>query len=293
MGIALETAVGLFLTAKRAEGAKDATLTWYGHRLRRFVGQYGGQDVGEIRLDEVRAYMVKMLETDFSGHTKFTLVRVVRTLFKWLYEERRIDDNFYRRIKLPKLPDPPPKAIDMADVRVLLGACGNDPAGCRDRAVMLFLLDTGCRAGGVCGLRVRDLDFEHLRATVFEKGEKGRVVLFTPRTADALAMWMNCRPFPSAEAVFTSMREATPMTQNSVIQMMKRHKRTTGVSGRVNPHAFRHTFAREFLLNGGDLASVSHMMGHTQLAVTKQSYARFLTEELRDKHDRFSPVNHL
>jgi hypothetical protein len=88
-------------------------------------------------------------------------------------------------------------------------------------------------------------------------------------TARSRNLRMNCRPFPSADAVITSMRGTVPITQNSVIQMMKRRKQMTGVKGRVNPHAFRHTFAREFLLNGGDLASVSHMMGHTQLAVAR------------------------
>ena len=83
------------------------------------------------------------------------------------------------------------------------------------------------------------------------------------------------------------------MNPNSVIQMLRRHKRRAGVTGRVNPHSFRHAFAREYILNGGDLASVSDIMGHSQLAVTKQFYAVFNAEELRDKHTAFSPVSHL
>lgn len=158
---------------------------------------------------------------------------------------------------------------------------------------MLFLLDTGCRVGGLCGLKVSDLDFEHLRASLFEKGEKARMALFGEKTAEALAAWMNGRPFPDAKPVFTSMREPRPMTPNSVIQLMKRYKKRGGLTGRINPHAFRHAFAREYILNGGDLASVSEMMGHTQITVTKQFYAVFQAEELREKHDKFSPVSHL
>jgi len=75
--------------------------------------------------------------------------------------------------------------------------------------------------------------------------------------------------------------------------MLRRHPKRRGVIGRVHPHAFRHAFVGEHILNGGDLASVSEMMGHTQIAVTKQFYAVFQAEELRAKHDAFSPVSHL
>ena len=75
--------------------------------------------------------------------------------------------------------------------------------------------------------------------------------------------------------------------------MLRRYKRRAGLQGRVNPHAFRHAFAREYILNGGDLASLSDFMGHTQIAVTKQFYAVFLAEELRAKHDAFYPVSRL
>jgi len=83
------------------------------------------------------------------------------------------------------------------------------------------------------------------------------------------------------------------MNPNSVIQMLRRLKRRAGIQGRVNPHAFRHAFAREYIMNGGDLASVSQLMGHTQIAVTKMFYAVFRAEELREKHREFSPASRL
>jgi integrase/recombinase XerD len=83
------------------------------------------------------------------------------------------------------------------------------------------------------------------------------------------------------------------MTGSTAIQMLRRMGKRAGVSGRVNPHAFRHAFAREFMLNGGDIGTVSQILGHTQIAVTKQFYAVFSTEELRGEHDRFGPVSRL
>jgi site-specific recombinase XerD len=129
-----------------------------------------------------------------------------------------------------------------------------------------------------------------LRARLFEKGDKARMALFEERTSKAVQAWLRVRPFPESEAVFTSLREDRPVSPNTVLQMLRRHKRRLGIRGRVNPHAFRHAFAREYILNGEDLASVSEMMGHTQIAVTKQFYAVFQAEELRAKHEAYSPV---
>jgi len=289
----VEQAVDVFLMALRADGVKPETVVWYQHRLSRFVSLYRGRDIRKVGLDEVRAYIVQVQELNFAPYTFFTLVRAIRRLFKWLYEERRVDGDFHKRIRLPRLPQPVPKGIEMSEVVALLDQCNGSLAGVRDRAVILFLFDTGCRVGGLCGLRVGELDLGHRSARLLEKGEKARTVLFGTPTEKALRGWMRARPFPQSEYVFTSMREDRPVSGNTVIQMLRRHAKRAGVTGRVNPHAFRHAFAREYILNGGDLASVSEMLGHSQISVTKQFYAVFQAEELRDKHEAFSPVSHL
>ena len=78
-----------------------------------------------------------------------------------------------------------------------------------------------------------------------------------------------------------------------MILMLRRVGKRAGVSSSVNPHAFQHAFVGEFILNGGDIGTVSQILGHCQISVTKQFYAMFTTDELKGEHDRFSPVSHL
>ena len=75
--------------------------------------------------------------------------------------------------------------------------------------------------------------------------------------------------------------------------MLKRLKRRTGVKGPVNPHSFRHGFARAYLSNGGNLASLADTLGHSDLSVTWQAYAIFTTDEFKTAHTRYSPVAQL
>jgi integrase/recombinase XerD len=71
--------------------------------------------------------------------------------------------------------------------------------------------------------------------------------------------------------------------------MLKRRAKEAGIEGPVNPHGFRHFFAREFLLSGGDLATLADLMGHSSVEVTRNSYAIFTERELK-KHRRYSPI---
>jgi integrase/recombinase XerD len=168
-------------------------------------------------------------------------------------------------------------------------------ADLRDRAAILMLADTGCRVGGLCGLQVSDLDFENRLAVVIEKGAQTRKVPFSPPSARALVNWLQVRPRDRGPWVFVSLgnKAEGQLSPGAVGQMLKRRAKRVGVEGMVNPHSFRHAFAREFLMNGGDLGSLSDLLGHKGVEVTKDYYAIYLVQELQEKHRRHGPVARL
>jgi site-specific recombinase XerD len=286
-------AIEKLMIALLADGIKDVTEKWNRVRLKRFASLYGAWDINNVDIDVIRGYIVWLRNDNLSPNYFYGHVRVIRRLFKWLYEERVIDDPFWKRIKLPKLPPAEPKGVDLEDVKKLLSACDDSIAGKRNKAIIYFLIDTGCRVGGLCRLKVDDIDFENLFARIIEKDDKPRKILFGEKTRRVLMDWLEAREHKNSQFVFTSLKNDCSMNPNSVIQMLRRLAKRTGVEGHVNPHAFRHGFAREYIKNGGDLASVSDLLGHDQIAVTKAYYAVFLIEEHREKHQSFSPVNYL
>lgn len=66
-----------------------------------------------------------------------------------------------------------------------------------------------------------------------------------------------------------------------------------GVCPSVNSHGFRHDFAKMYLIDGGDLASLSDIMGQSDVKVTKDSYTVFVTDELKRKHDQHTPLSNI
>ena len=65
--LTLQDAVESFLVALRADGVKPETISWYRHRLSRFIALYGKRDVRSISIDEVRAYIVMVRKFGYWG----------------------------------------------------------------------------------------------------------------------------------------------------------------------------------------------------------------------------------
>jgi integrase/recombinase XerD len=193
-----------------------------------------------------------------------------------------------RNIKDPTAPkQDAPKAADVSDViKIYQTIDVTTQIGRRDRAIIAFLVDTGARAGGTVTLKVSNVDMVNRRAIVTEKGSKARRVMFTEFTAVCIASWMDIRS--PVEPLFYNLRTLRPLTVSGLNQLMKRLKKRAGVYGRANPHAMRHAFAREYLKAGGDLATLSRLMGHSDIATTAAYYAVFAQDELADRHDQFS-----
>jgi len=307
----LAEAVEQFIVACQAAGLAPRTVKWYRGKLRPFVAAHAGLGVEEVSRQQVRQYIVALQQRDrrYEGHpyhvpikgglSPFTVrghVQAIRRLFSWLVEEGHLspEANPMLRIPTPRRPQQPPKGVAMEDVRRLIDACaGGSIADRRDLAVILFLIDTGCRVGGLVSLKPGYLDLERGRAIVREKGDKARVVAFTDVTADAIREWLAVRPAGEEDFVFRAIHSQAPLTGTAVRELIKRRSKRAGVNGRVNPHAFRHGFARQYLLNGGDLSTLSQLMGHTDVRITREFYAVYAAEELARLHRKYSPVAHL
>jgi site-specific recombinase XerD len=307
----LVEAIEMFLLALRADGRSEATVESYHRKLDQLVAFLGNIPVAKITVNDLRRYVVHLrnqttrwsdhpnLEEKEGGLSPFTIhsyITHMKRLFSWLEEEEEIEVNPARRIKNPQPKRREPKAIEMQDLlRLLATTEGESEADLRDRAAILMLADTGCRVGGLCGLQVGDLDLENRLAVVIEKGAQTRKVPFSAPSAEALVNWLKVRPQDQGPWVFVSLgnKAEGQLSPGAVGQMLKRRAQQVGIEGLVNPHSFRHAFAREFLMNGGDLGSLSDLLGHKGVEVTKDFYAIYLFQELQEKHRRHSPVARL
>jgi len=292
-----------YLLACTADGLSQSTINWYRSLLTPFCTDFQDHDIEAIKANDIRQYIVELQnrtvrypdapqkpeqngglsEASIAAH-----VRALHSFWNWCVREYDIH-NPMANIRRQKNPAPKPKAISPSDFVRLFNATGDDDMGKRDRAILCFLADTGCRIGGLLGLQINDLVIDDRKAYVVEKGDLRRAVVFTSYTVQILQQWLTVRESDAA-TVFVSMTTGNPLSNSGVNQILRRLKARAGVTGRVNPHSFRHNFAREYLRNGGDLATLAALLGHSEISTTAAYYAVFSHDELADFHEKFSPL---
>lgn len=280
-------AVEGFLAAQAGE-VSLSTRAWYRQRLMKFVEFAGPIKIEDVTPATLRAYRADLVDRDLSPHSIHGYQRSLRRLFAWLVQEGVVKRNIARDVPLVRLPPQPPKALSDDDMERLLDRLPSESV--RDRAIILLLIDTGCRVGGLTSLTLDSLDLPNNCATVIEKGNRGRRVYFTEMTADAIALYKAGRPRADTDILFLS-NSGNPLTTNGIRLLLERVGKRAGVRGRCNAHSFRHAFARSFLRNGGNLAALGRILGHTPGSpVTARYYAVWDDRELQEFHGRYSPL---
>ncbi len=293
--ISIEFALATFIVAGRAEGLSKRTLAWYEMIVRDTFASDLGEDVtAAVTLPVLRSFLAdlrgrkskKRPDRDISPATVRTYARGLKRFCGWLHQEGYLSVNPAARLRLPKAAKRIPKGVCLADIRRMVAV-----ADVRERALIYFLIDTGCRAGEVCGLLLSQVDLAAGTAVVVGKGDKERTVYLVGPTLIALRAWLVARSESKAAGhVFHGIRG--PLLPVGLYQVLKRVAARAGVAERWNTHAFRHAYAREHLLNGGDLASLADLLGHEDVQTTK-IYSTFTGAELQRQHARCSPAAHL
>lgn len=278
------------------------TRQWYTNKLRSLADHLGDVPLEEVDIHQLRQWRADLLGQQdrwadhptlptrnggLSRHTVHGYIRAARRFFRWCVLEQLLETSPAARLHPPRLPDTEPKAISREDLDKILSAA--EDSGPRDYALVRFLADTGCRLGGLAGLTIEDLDLKRNRAIVREKGKGGsgnvRAVYFGETTTAALETYIGER---TTGPVWLGTRG--PLTRGGIYQAIKRLAKRAGVDGRYNPHAFRHAWAKIALENGADLGTVSQVLGHSDIAVTHNSYGRWTDGELADRARQFSPL---
>ncbi|CAG1013050.1 MAG: tyrosine-type recombinase/integrase [Anaerolineae bacterium] len=283
----INIAIPAFIASKAADGIDLKTLKWYGHMLKPLTDGYGRVEVRLITTADMRELMISLRSRTASKATLSGYSTALRAFWAWIEGETG-KVNPMSGIKKPGRPTPQPKAIRPEDLKALYVACGSGWIGARNRALLLMLADTGMRAQGLISLKIDDLDLGRRRAIVREKFGKTRPVPFTRLTAAMLKAYLLARP-KNGTILFCS-GDGAGLSYWGLREILRRLALRAGVYGRANLHSFRHFAAREYLRQGGDLATLSELLGHADVGTTAAHYAVYDSDELAARHDQHSPL---
>jgi site-specific recombinase XerD len=251
----------------QAENRAQRTIKVYSTGLRQYR-QYCVDNGLPEELDRktVRAWIASLMEAGLEPATADVRLTAVKRYAAWLYDEDETDTNILLGLKAPKLGQKIVRPLSLDDIRALLAACrGKDLLARRDEAVIRLMLDTGLRAGELCGLQVGDVKITAGTAVVIGKGNKERTVAFGPQTARALDRWLRVRrehgKAKASTALFLGGMGRT-FGYPGLARALALRGEQAGI-GPVNPHKLRHTWASRWKDAGGSEQSMMALAGWT------------------------------
>jgi site-specific recombinase XerD len=254
-----------FLRHLRAEGRSSATLRLYGQAVTFFSRWLESEDrtatLDELTRPAIREWLAVLSDTHEPGTVKVRY-RGLHRFCSWLVEEQELPGNPMSTLSPPTLKMKPVPVITDEELAALLKACnGKEFNDRRDEALIRFLLDCGVRISEACGLRLDQLDLDQGMALVKGKGSKVRPVYFGARTARALDRYVRMRShhrWAHLDALFLTQRGA--LSPDGARERIRIRGEMAGIDG-LHPHRFRHTFAHDFLMSGGQERDLKRLAG--------------------------------
>lgn len=293
---ALDTDIRDFLIDRQARGLSPRTVCWYDEKLRvvqRILASYGVEQVEAIRSTTVRQLLLELGQTHNQGGVH-GFYRALRAFLNWWETETEPQGwtNPMRKVQPPRVDLPPLEPVSLDDLRAMLATCDKSFYGARDRALLLFLLDSGCRRAEFQALDVGHVNLATGAVLILRgKGGKARTTFIGAKTRRALLRYLRLRPNVAETEPLWATVEGSRLSYQGLREVLRRRAGRADVP-EPSLHAFRRGFAIAALRNGADLITLQRLLGHASLAVLSR-YLRQVNDDLQAAHEKVGPVDHL
>jgi integrase/recombinase XerD len=230
-------------------------------------------------------------------------ISALKSFYKYLAQEFSTN-NPVSAVASSKVPRRLPKALTIKEITSLIDSTKRegDPISLRDHAIIELLYGTGARVSEIVGIDINDFaqsDIEGNPITTLKlrgKGSKERIVPLGSFAKSALDEYLvRIRPnllskSKSARvetALFLNQR-GSRLSRQSAWQMISDAADSTGLSGKVSPHVFRHSYATHLLDGGADIRVVQELLGHASVTTT-QIYTLITIDKVREAYATAHP----
>lgn len=230
--------------------------------------------IESITSDDIRAYLSLLRTKGYAPDTIKDRYVGISALFNFLCSDGLIVGNPVKTVKKPKVPKIKARTFTANELQRMLGYYKMETfAGVRNKTILYLLYGTGIRKAELLGLTVFSLHLDMCSMTIIGKGEKEREVPLSPVLVKLLRIYLGQREkILLSHKIETSSLIVTkygrPLSDGGLREVFRELKNKAGICGlKVSPHTMRHSFAKNFLLNGGNLFALQEVLGHEDVIV--------------------------
>ncbi|HTR24768.1 MAG TPA: tyrosine-type recombinase/integrase [Terriglobales bacterium] len=265
--------------------ASPATIEWYTQSLKWLRSESPSDN-------ELKDAVMRMREKGRKATGCNAAIRAINAYLHWCKagtEKKCGPGCTHLRVPYLKEPQLVMPTFTAAQVKLLVRWKPRPTNFCQKRLhlLTLLLLDTGCRISEALTLRINDLDMENLLVTLDGKGRKQRIVPFSFELRKTLFRYISdYRRTP--DRLLLASRNETMLGRRVMLRDVKRLCKRLGFAPPARTlHAFRHTFAVNYLRRDGSVFHLQKVLGHSSLEMTRR-YANLVTADLQAVHERVS-----
>lgn len=290
--LSVESAYELFIRKCRVKNLSEATITSYNNKVIPFVEFCNGGDISAVTVDTVDAF-TDMLKKEHNVND-VSVVSYLRSVRAFLYYCMECNYMTSFKIHLPKCNKEIKEIYTDEQLEKLLKKPDTNTCSFTEYKTWVFenyLIATGNRLSTALNVQIRDLNFEDgiitLRKT---KNRKQQIIPLSASLADVLQEYLVVRGGQPEDYLFCNNygEQASNRTWQTLVYRynVKRDVNVTSI------HAFRHSFARLWILNHGDIMRLKTILGHSNIAVTNE-YLQMFGQNLQMDFEKFNPLDNM
>ena len=294
----LERELQEFYIDRQARNLTPKTLHWYTYNLNTFAAyaiEQGTTATIDVTPRLIRRFLIYLSNHNYNAGGVYAVFGALRAYLRWYIAEFEPPDwsNPLDKVTAPKRGNELQRQLSIDEFKALVATCEVKTfAGDRDKAILLFLLDTGVRHQELTDLQVGDVDINTGQVIIRRgKGRKGRSVFIGEKTRKALMVYFRHYPSRGDDAPLWITEKVKPLSRGGIRQVVRRRASIAGID-EPGLHEFRRAFALNYLRNGGDVLTLQRLLGHSSLAIINK-YVALLDDDLKLGIERHGVVDNL
>lgn len=292
--VSLYEAYNSFIRSRRIKNLSENTITTYTFVIEEFIRCIGGmeQPITAVSLSSVEDYILYLKS---NGKNKDVTInsktKSLRPFISYCVETFGVD-----AFKMPiyKCDDVEKEPYTTEECKKLLAMPHDDSTFVewRNWCMVCFFLATGCRLSTAAAVKVKDLDFDNYKIKFNKlKNRHVQTVPMSPMLKKNIELYLGLWDATEDDYLFPDAYGRNIMQKSTVISTMKKYNKSRNVTT-TGIHRFRHTFAKNYIMNGGDALRLQKILGHSTLDMTNH-YVKLYGMDLNVNYSDFCALDKL
>ena len=248
----------------------------------------------EIELADLDKFLKWINELGMTTASQARIISGIKAFYKYCLQEQISISNPTELLEAPKLGKHLPDTLSFQEIEQITASLDlSTPEGTRNKAMIETLYSCGLRVSELVNLKLSCLFFDVGYIRVTGKGDKERLIpigssaiKFIKIYLDRIRVHMNV--IKGNEDIVFLNRRGKILSRVMVFMIIKEAAKKAGITKKISPHTFRHSFATHLVEGGADLRAVQEMLGHESITTT-EIYTHLDREYLRETLQQFHP----